>query len=319
MTRGYHAKSHRGASDRPEQQGALAGVLTKGKSVVPAAAGNVDSVRVSRKLKVLLLVAACFFFLWLAITIFSQGNLWPLLAIPIMAGAWFFYEIGAVVAVGLAGLLLVQSSYEKPGTIMLAITTFAILGLVLGWAQRRQRAAHRQMLRSSLTDSLTGLFNYGHFMRCLESEISRADRYGGYVTLIMFDIDHFKLFNDRYGHEKGNEALRAVAAALRREKRDSDVVARYGGEEFVLMIPEDEEAGVETAGRFREAIASAQVPLGGGSTTGVTVSAGVACYPASAGSKEELLDKVDQLLYSSKRRGRNQVSVASGRKRLAVM
>ncbi len=318
MTRGHHAKPHRGASERPQQQGGLAAVLKKGKSVTPAA-GSLDSALASRKLKVLLLVGACFFGLWLAITIFSQGSLWPLLAVPIIAGAWFFYEIGAVIAVGLAGLLLVQASLEKPGTIVLALATFAVLGLLLGWGQRRQRTAQRQMMRSSLTDSLTGLFNYGHFMRCLDSEISRADRYGGFVTLVMFDIDHFKLFNDRYGHEKGNEALRAVAAVLRREKRDSDIVARYGGEEFVLMIPEDEAAGVETAGRLREAIAEAPVPLGGGSMTGVTVSVGVACYPASAGSREELLDKVDQLLYSSKRRGRNQVSVASSRQRLAAM
>lgn len=296
----------------------LAGALSKGRAAGPVS-GNLDLIRANRRLKVLLFVSAWFFILWLAIVILSQNGFWPLLAVPIVAGAWFFYEIGATVAAGLTALLLIQSSPERPGTTALAVGTITALSLMLGWAQRRQRVAQRNMLRSSLTDPLTGLFNYGHFMRCLESEISRADRYGGCVTLIMFDIDHFKLFNDRFGHEKGNEALRVVASVLRREKRDSDVVARYGGEEFVLIIPEDEAAGVETAGRYREEIAAAQVPLGGGSSTGVTVSAGVACYPVSAGSREELLDRVDQLLYASKRRGRNQVRFASKQQRLAAM
>lgn len=319
MTRGHHAKQRDGASGYPEREGALSGVLSKGRAVSPSPAVGIDAVRASRRLKILLFSAAWFFILWLSVVIFSMSDLWPLLAVPIVAGAWFFYEIGAAVTTGLAGLLLIQSSQERPGVTILALATIAVLSMMLGWAQRRQRRLHRNMLRSSLTDSLTGLFNYGHFMRCLESEISRADRYGGFVTLIMFDIDHFKLFNDRFGHEKGNEALRAVAAVLGREKRDSDIVARYGGEEFVMIIPEDEAAGEETAGRFREAIAQAQVPLGAGSATGVTVSAGVACYPTSAGSREELLDRVDQLLYSSKRRGRNQVRVASGGQRLAAM
>ena len=85
---------------------------------------------------------------------------------------------------------------------------------MLGWGQRRQRRAHRHVLRSSLTDSLTGLYNFGSFMECLDREMRRVDRYGGAVTLVMFDIDHFKMFNDRFGHQAGNEALKIVAATL---------------------------------------------------------------------------------------------------------
>jgi diguanylate cyclase (GGDEF)-like protein len=293
-----------------------------GRQALPAAFISgvaIDAVRASRRLKVLLLVSASFFLLWLSIKVFAHGDLWPLLLVPILTGGWFFYEAGALLAAGLAALLLVQTSWEKPGMIMLALTTFAAMGLMLGWGQRRQRQAHRHILRSSLTDPLTGLFNYGYFMDCLEREISRVDRYGGCVTLIMIDIDHFKLFNDRFGHEKGNDALKAVASTLRREKRSSDIIARYGGEEFVLLLPGDEEAGEETANRLRKAVAGLDIPMGGGSSTGVTVSVGVACYPHSAGSKEEILDRVDQLLYTSKRRGRNQVSVAPARQRLAAM
>jgi diguanylate cyclase (GGDEF)-like protein len=135
----------------------------------------------------------------------------------------------------------------------------------------------------------------------------------------MMDIDHFKSFNDRFGHQTGNEALKAIGEVLRREKRESDIVARFGGEEFVVLIPSDEESGKETGDRLREAIARIQVPVGQGRTAGMTVSVGVANYPQSATSKAELLDKADQLLYASKRNGRDQVSVAPERQRFAVI
>ncbi len=284
----------------------------------PAEAGTAGAFA-RHRLRVLAAVAACFLLLWVAIRVFAQVDLWPLLAIPIFAGSWFFYEVGALASAGAAWLLLTQAALEHPGTASLAVGTFAVLGVAIGFAQRRQHRIHRRILRHSLTDPLTGLFNYGYFIRALEREISRADRYGGAVTLVMLDVDHFKLFNDQYGHEKGNEALKVVAATLKREKRQSDVAARYGGEEFVLLLPEGEAAGVETANRMKEAIARAEIPVGGGASTGVTVSVGVATYPDAASSRDELLEVADSLLYASKRKGRNQVSVAEARQQLAVI
>lgn len=272
-----------------------------------------------RRLRVLLLVCSSFFLLWLVIKVFSQVSLWPLLIAPIMLSAWFFYEVGALVTIFISALLLVQVSIDKPGSTMVAVAAFALLGLGLGWGQRRQKTAYRRTLRSSLTDPLTGLFNYGYFVEALDRELHRVDRYGGMVTLIMMDVDHFKSFNDRYGHQAGNEALKAIGAVLKREKRVSDIVARFGGEEFVMLIPTDEESGLETGDRLRQSIARIQVPVGKGQTAGLTVSVGVANYPNSASSKEELLAKADQLLYASKRNGRDQVSVAPERQRLAVM
>jgi len=277
-----------------------------------------DSRRSKRRLIILTLICANFFFLWMMLKVFAQSDYWPLLAVPILVSAWFFYEVGAVVTLAITGLLLIQTSFEKNGTIFVAVGTFAVLGLMLGWGQRRQRRMHRHVLRSSLTDSLTGLNNFGAFMECLDREMRRVDRYGGAVTLVMFDIDHFKMFNDRFGHQAGNEALKAVAATLRKHKRESDIVARFGGEEFVLLFPGKEEGGVETARRLRKAIAQISVPVGGGARAEITVSAGVACYPNGAASREELLDKVDQLLYDSKRKGRNRVSVAPQRRTLAA-
>ena len=282
------------------------------------AVSGLDIRRTNRRLKALALVGASFFFLWVSLNVFEQADLWPLLAAPILLSAWFFYEVGVLVALALAALLLIQTSFDKSGPMMVALFTFTAIGLGLAWGQRRQKRMHRRVLRSSLTDSLTGLYNYGYFMEELEREIHRADRYGGSVTLVMFDVDHFKLFNDRFGHHAGNEALKTMAAILKRQKRESDVVARFGGEEFVVVLPGDEAAGIETATRLRRAISQLKIPVGGGSTTEITVSAGVCCYPKGAASKQELLDRVDQLLYISKKSGRNRVSVAPEKKRLAV-
>ncbi|MFA5801693.1 MAG: GGDEF domain-containing protein [Thermoleophilia bacterium] len=282
------------------------------------AVNGLDIRGANRRLRVLALVCASFFFLWVSLKVFAQADLWPLLAAPILLSAWFFYEVGVLVALALTALLLIQTSFDKSGPMMVSLFTFTVIGLGLAWGQRRQKRLHRRVLRSSLTDSLTGLYNYGYFMEELERELHRADRYGGSVTLVMFDVDHFKLFNDRFGHNAGNEALKAVAAMLKRQKRESDVVARFGGEEFVIVLPGDEAAGIETATRLRQAISQLKIPVGGGATTEITVSAGVCCYPKGAGSKQELLDRVDQLLYLSKKSGRNKVSVAPEKQRLAV-
>ncbi|MHB1325575.1 MAG: GGDEF domain-containing protein [Thermoleophilia bacterium] len=313
MTSGQESRAPRGderagASRRPA-------AARKPRKLLPL---RVDNRRTRGRLIILALVCLNFFFLWLALKVFAQADFWPLLVAPILVSAWFFYEVGAVATIIVTGILLVQTSFEKNSAILIAVTTFGVMGVGLGWGQRRQRRLHRHVLRSSLTDSLTGLYNFGSFMECFDREMRRVDRYGGAVTLVMFDIDHFKMFNDRFGHQAGNEALKIVAATLRKQKRESDIVARFGGEEFVLLFPGKEASGVETARRMRKAISQIRVPVGGGATTEITVSAGVACYPNGAASKEELLDKVDQLLYASKRKGRNRVSVAPRRRRLAA-
>ena len=280
---------------------------------------RIDNLSANRKLKVLAGIAVTFVLLWVTLRLFSPLNLWPLTIVPVIVAAWFFYEAGALAASAAAWLLLLQTPLEKTGAVVVATLAFGLLAFLLGWGQRRQKAAHRQVLRSSLTDALTGLYNYGYFMDCLDRELGRVARYGGAVTLVMFDIDHFKLFNDRFGHQAGNEALKAVGDVLRKEKRESDIVARFGGEEFVLLLPGPEDGGIETAGRIRRAISQIHIPVGGSATAQLTVSAGIASYPACATSREELLDRVDQLLYSSKNSGRDRVSVAPARRRLAVM
>ena len=139
---------------------------------------------------------------------------------------------------------------------------------------------------SSLTDRLTGLYNYGTFVDYLHHEITKIDRYGGELTLIMLDLDHFKQFNDRHGHEAGNGVLRRVGATLRSAVRDADIAARYGGEEFAVLIRGDETHGYELAERLRRAIETIAIEVRGGER-GVsrTVSAGVATYPPAPSTR----------------------------------
>ncbi len=109
-------------------------------------------------------------------------------------------------------------------------------------AARNHHACRRCSPPARSRDRLTGLYNYGTFVDYLHNEVTKIDRYGGELSLIMLDLDHFKQFNDKHGHEAGNELLRRVGATLRATVRDADMAARYGGEEFAVLIRGDESA-----------------------------------------------------------------------------
>ena len=156
------------------------------------------------------------------------------------------------------------------------------------------------------TDGLTGVANRRTFEVSLELEITRAFRNSDKLSLVMADIDHFKKLNDTYGHQTGDEVLRAVAGALREESRDFDTVARYGGEEFAVILPSCSAAdALELAERLRRRVMSAK------SVVAVSVSAGVATYPTHAAGATALVQAADAALYESKRSGRNRVTQSS--------
>jgi diguanylate cyclase (GGDEF)-like protein len=169
----------------------------------------------------------------------------------------------------------------------------------------------------ALTDGLTGLANRRAFDKALKSEWKRTLREGSEVSLLLLDIDHFKLFNDRYGHLVGDDCLRAVAAAVSGAVRASDSVARYGGEEIAVILPSTLIAGaVEVAEKVRSAVEALRLchegnPEGGG---GVTVSVGVATALARVGGTmrmpESLLLAADNAMYKAKREGRNRVATS---------
>lgn len=168
---------------------------------------------------------------------------------------------------------------------------------------------HEETRRLASTDGLTGLFNYRHFRHCLQEELIRSERYRKCLSLVMFDVDDFKQFNDTFGHPAGDKALAGVAKILVHSFRECDVVFRYGGEEFTVILPE---AGMEealvAAERARFAI-EAETPnlLKSITTRPLTVSVGVATFPRDGKTVESLLEVADQLMYMAKKFGKNKV------------
>ena len=159
---------------------------------------------------------------------------------------------------------------------------------------------------AAFTDHLTGLANRRRFERQLEREVARTLRYGRPFTLLMIDIDHFKLVNDTHGHEAGDQVINRLGRALQEGTRGIDLAARIGGEEFAVILTEtDLNGGVEVAERLRLAIKAIEVQDLGV----VTASFGVAECPSAADNARELLAKADSALYEAKRLGRDRVSV----------
>ncbi len=195
--------------------------------------------------------------------------------------------------------------------------TFLLMRL-LGQSRRRLRGINRNMERINArldslarTDELTGLANRRSFYQDLEREWNRARRYGGPVTAIMVDIDHFKEVNDRYGHQTGDEYLRRVAEILSgAAKRAGDLVARLGGEEFVLVLPGTtaSEAAL-VAERLRRELQELGLPNADAPTCPqLTLSAGVASLrPGDGHTPDELIQLADKALYRAKEEGRNRV------------
>ena len=167
----------------------------------------------------------------------------------------------------------------------------------------RLRESRRELERLSITDDLTKLYNRRYVMETLANEVRRSRRLEHPFTLLMLDVDHFKEYNDAYGHLAGDAALARVAAILKESTRDVDCAARYGGEEFVVVLPETEAAGAtETAQRIQARLARDEL-VGGN----LTLSVGVAQFPSDGESPDDLLAGADAALYQAKREGRNRV------------
>ena len=163
--------------------------------------------------------------------------------------------------------------------------------------------------RRAITDPLTRLYNVVFFRERLDMELDRAAETGDPVSVVMFDIDHFKQYNDSHGHEEGNEVLTVVGALLRGAGRRGEIVARYGGEEFVaLLYGATREEAARFAEGFRAKVQAYDFP-GGKDQPGsrVTISAGVATYPWDAQTDEALIKAADDNLYRAKEAGRNRV------------
>ncbi|MBC7188060.1 MAG: diguanylate cyclase [Calditrichaeota bacterium] len=161
----------------------------------------------------------------------------------------------------------------------------------------------------AITDPLTKLYNRRHLQERLDQEVARAQRYSHPLSVLLLDIDNFKLYNDLNGHLQGDAALRELAALLRRHTRQADLVARFGGEEFVVLLPEIDGASARAvAEKLRQTVE--QTPFKGEEVLpggNLTISVGLATLPNDAGESIELLDLADRGLYLAKRWGRNRV------------
>ena len=164
---------------------------------------------------------------------------------------------------------------------------------------------HRLVERQANTDGLTELPNRRHFEEALEVEISRAERFGGSLALILADLDDFKQVNDRYGHQAGDDVLQTFADILRATVREIDLPARYGGEEFAVLLPQTDLDGAnELAERLRRALAARPMSTHPGGLVAVTASFGVAAFP-DAPTPAGLFASADEALYRAKRSGKN--------------
>jgi len=165
---------------------------------------------------------------------------------------------------------------------------------------------HEEARRLSVTDALTGLWNYRYFTMTVGKEIERATRFGRPLALLLLDLDHFKLVNDVYGHQRGDAVLVELASRVRGQVREVDTVARYGGEEFVVVLPETDTQGAALAAeRIRSAVQRRPFGAPGDAPLDVTVSVGAAVYPLHGTSATTLVGRADEALYAAKRAGRD--------------
>lgn len=168
--------------------------------------------------------------------------------------------------------------------------------------------AHKELERRAYSDYLTGLANRRYFLERAEIELARARRYGKKLSILMFDIDHFKNINDAHGHQVGDRVLQRLSVTCQANLRDIDLIGRIGGEEFAVLLPE---SGVrhaaKTAERLRAALADTAIALDAGMPLKFTVSFGVAALKEKDATLNSLLEHADQALYQAKAKGRNQV------------
>lgn len=227
--------------------------------------------------------------LWLAVA--ALANLvdvsLTLLASSLFSLGWYAARMAALVA---------------------SLAVLCMLLLEINRLYRELKHAHARLQAFSIRDGLTGVFNRRFFDERYAREIERARRTGRPLSILMTDVDHFKVFNDTHGHQRGDECLIAVASAIARQaRRPGDFVARYGGEEFVLVLPDTDRAGAATVSeRVRDAVAALRITSAAPSGI-VTLSVGASTIEHAPPTTDALLRAADAALYMAKNSGRNRV------------
>lgn len=244
----------------------------------------------------------------------TEGSYFATTPLDGIARLLYFRKVGdypLLLIVGRAKTEYLATWTKEHSQAMLTNTSFLLISILLSaliyLSWRRAITVRDRMALMAKTDYLTGLANRRAFLTGTETEIARAQRYGAPVSLLMFDIDHFKIVNDSHGHAVGDLALQHLAACARTSLREVDLVGRWGGEEFVVLLPEtDELRAAEAAERLRSTIEATpfrneQVSIK------LTVSIGCATFSNTISTIDALLKQADEALYNAKNGGRNQI------------
>jgi diguanylate cyclase (GGDEF)-like protein len=230
----------------------------------------------------------------------TLGQIATLLQLGLVAACYVFLGYSDVTPVLSAAFIGGLAAQLAPMVLTAYITTMLSADIV--------NALARVKLISE-TDELTGVFNVRAFNALSAQEFKQAARYQRDLSLMMIDSDDLKKVNDTYGHEAGDQLIRAVVAGARASIKSSDVVARYGGDEFVCLFPgANTDAAARIGERIRRHIEDHPLPLDGKDVP-ISVSIGVASYPAHGGNFDEVARNADKALYVSKSEGRNRVTV----------
>jgi len=228
---------------------------------------------------------------------------WRLRIVPLKDPVEFADKAGA--AAILAALLAISALLFW---LMTSVAISESRGTELAQRNREAALLREKLREQAMHDQLTGLYNRHYVEEWFGLELRRAQRYGRPIAAIMLDVDHFKRFNDSFGHEAGDLVLRELAGALMRSTRGSDVASRYGGEEFLVLLPECPlDAALRKAERMREEVAKLELRYDDRPLGPITVSLGVAAFPDHAKESAELLRHADEALYLAKQTGRNRV------------
>lgn len=219
------------------------------------------------------------------------------------------YQVQALAALARQVMHLLELR-QRNHEILELLAERSIQMLELSQQQRTLQAHNQHLKNASMTDGLTGLFNRAAFDQHVTRLFVQAQQQQAPLSVMLIDADHFKSYNDQFGHVAGDEALRQLGKILQQTSRKTDIAARYGGEEFVLILPETTaNAAQQIAERLCEQVAQTTF-----AHRAMTVSIGVATWPqiGQQASITALIEAADQALYRAKRQGRNQVAVAQG-------